>query len=138
MPIFMAVEVHYDPVGLTARLAHGAQIALDVGLVALACHLEAVATYEGLVQQRDHLVALGTDLAIAEEMLALTRALLLKAELATDAFELLERFAVDRIGVLEAERIDARPSAHIRTLRARAIPGPEGCGGGQDSNPAAV
>src|SRR5215475_12450348 len=47
----------------------------DVGLVALARHLEAVAAHERLVEQRDHLVALGADLAVAEEMLALARAL---------------------------------------------------------------
>src|SRR5712671_3653628 len=134
MAIFMAVEVDHDPVGLPACFAYRAQVALDVGLVAFARHLEAVAAHEGLVEQRDHLVALGADLAVAEEMLALARALLREAKLAADALELLEGFAVHRIGVLEAERIDARPPAQIGTLRARAIPGPEGRGGGEDGN----
>src|SRR5882724_12768157 len=123
--IFMAVKVDHHPVGLPARLPHGAQVALDIGLVAFARNLEAVAAHEGLVEQRDHLVALGADLAVAEEMPALARALLREAKLAADALELLEGFAIDRIGVLEAEGIDTRPSAHIGALRARAIPGPE-------------
>src|SRR5262249_40359556 len=109
-----------------------AQVALDVGLVAFARHLEAVAAHEGLVQQRDRFRALGADLAVAEEMLPLARTLLLEAELAADALELIEGFAVDRIGVLEAERIDAGSSAQIGALCAGAIPGPERRGGGQD------
>jgi hypothetical protein len=71
-------------------------------------------------------------------MLALARALLLEAELAADTLELLEGFAIDRIGVLEAEGIDAWPPAHIGALRARAIPGPEGRGGREDRNPSAA
>src|SRR5262245_17535113 len=85
--IFVAVKVNHDPVGLPARFSHGAQVALNVGLVAFACHLEAVAAHEGFVEQRDQLVALGADLAVAEEVLALARALLLEAELAADALE---------------------------------------------------
>src|SRR5215510_9511303 len=65
-------------------------------------------------------------------MLALARALLLEAELAADALELVEGLAIDRVGVLEAERIDAGPSAQVRALRAGAVPGPEGRGGGED------
>src|SRR5215510_12792025 len=91
--IFVAVEVEHHPVGLPARLAHGAQVALDVSFIAFARDLEAVAAHEGLVQQRDRFLALGADLAVAEEMLALARALLLEAELAADASELNESFA---------------------------------------------
>src|SRR5262245_55672569 len=130
--ILMAVEVEHHPVGLPARLAHGTQVALDVGLVALARDLEAVAAHERLVQQRDRFLALGAHFAVAEEMPALARALLLEAEPAADALELNEGFAVDRIGVLEAEWIDARAAAEIRALRARAIPRPERRGGRKD------
>src|SRR5262245_43236836 len=103
MAVFMAVEVEHDPVGLPPRLPDPAQVVLDVGLVALARHLEAVAAHEGLVQQRDRLLALGAHFALAEEVLALAGALLLEAELAADAFELVEGFAVNRVGVLETE-----------------------------------
>src|SRR5215470_16886748 len=111
MAIFVAVEVEHDPIGLPARLPDPAQIVLDVGLVAFARDLEAVAAHEGFVQQRDRFRALGANLAVAEEMLALARTFLLEAKLATDALELIEGFAVDRVGVLEAEWVDAGATA---------------------------
>src|SRR5262249_23204368 len=123
--IFVAVKMEYDPVGLPPRLLDPAQVVGDVGGIAFARDLEAVAAHERLVQESDGLVTFGTHLGLAEEMLALARALLFEAELAADAPELIEGFAVDRVGVLEPERVDPRPPAQVGTLRARPVPGPE-------------
>src|SRR5262245_37342513 len=114
----MTVEVEHDPVGLPPRLPDPAQVVLDVGLFTFARDLEAVAAHEGLVEQGDRLLALGADFGLAEEMLALAHAFLLEAELAADALELVEGLAVDRVGVLEAERIDARTAAQVGALGA--------------------
>src|SRR5262245_8708873 len=134
----MAVEVEHDPVGLPPRLLDPAQIVLDIRLVALACDLEAVAAHEALAQERQFVLPVGAHFGLAEKMLALARTLLLEAELTADALELVERLAVDRIGVLEAERIDPGPPVQIRALRAGLVPGPERRGGGEDrDSPAA-
>src|SRR5262249_50446647 len=109
LAVFGAVEMKHDPVGLPPRLSDPAQVVFDVGWIARAGHLEPVAAHEPLVEERDLLRALGRDFRLAEEMLALAGALLLEAKLATHALELLEHFAIDGVGVLKAERVDARP-----------------------------
>src|SRR6266850_5041655 len=126
MAVFVAVEVDDDPIGLPARFLDPAQILFEVGPVALARNLEAVATNEPLVQQRQFFFALDRNFRPAEKVRALPNAFLLETEFAAHALELFEHGAVDRIGVLEAGRVDAGAAADVRPLRAGAVPGAEG------------
>ena len=99
---FVAVDADDDPVGLAARFADPSQVVLQVALVGFGRDRETFAGNVAIAEQAQ-LRGLGVaNFLVAVKMFARSLVALFKAELAADAFQLLERRGIDAVAWFES------------------------------------